>query len=129
MSVIATTNLTSALNSILSTLNSLPPQIQSTLNETQIQSTFQNLSNSLSPYLNTLSNSEFQNLLSNLTWINENLSELTGLLNQLPTKVLLRSNAQDLVELLKAGTMSLSILTVASPDIWSVLYPFLYACM
>lgn len=112
------TSLNSTLSSLLYIIGTLPPQIKASLNETQIQSTFSSLSTTLSPFLDNLSTLELQTLFSNLTWINENLNELTDILYELPIKILERSNRQDLVGLISLGTTSFSILSVASPDVW-----------
>ena len=120
-----TSSIATAAQHILDALNSLPAQALQSFDQSVLQASLNGLVAAVDPYVVPLTSLERQNLLTNVTWIAEHIDQLSSVLNNLPADVLQRTLPSDLIQLVVAGSERASIMTVASPDLWSIVYVFI----
>ena len=120
----STNSVTEASQNILNALSTLPNQVISRINLPDLQTALTSLAATVDPYLDPLTQLNQQALLSNTTWIAENLDGLATVLARLPSDVLARTLPGDLVQLVAAGAKRSDILTVTSPDLWYNVHNF-----
>jgi hypothetical protein len=111
--------LANATNALAIALSSLPRPIMAVSNTTILGNELVALSHSLAPLMEALSPALTESLLTNLTFVRENLESLDVVLSKLPQAELARSSFDELVQLVAIGATKFTLRTVWAPEVWS----------
>ncbi|BGP23024.1 hypothetical protein JCM10295v2_001917 [Rhodotorula toruloides] len=110
-------------------ISSLPSQLVSTTNVPLLSSQLSHLAADLSPALPTLGAAQQEALLSNATWLAGQTSLLSSFVARLPAAERNSASHDELLALIQIASTRYDLLTVWTPDVWSLLFLFLVAIL
>ncbi|GAA5971558.1 hypothetical protein JCM11641_000639 [Rhodosporidiobolus odoratus] len=110
-----------SLNSALTTL----PSTLTTANLSLLASLLSTLSSDLTPALPSLASLQLETILTNTTYLAQNLGQLSAVTSQIPkSDVSDAPSPADLIAVIEIGVTKYDILTVWAPEVWAVVGMF-----
>ncbi|BGO89819.1 hypothetical protein JCM10020v2_001453 [Rhodotorula toruloides] len=110
-------------------VSSLPSQLISSTDVPLLSSQLSHLASDLSPALSTLGAAQQEALLTNATWLAGQTSQLSSLVARLPAAERVSTSHDELLALIQIASTRYDLLTVWTPDVWSLLFLFLVAIL
>ncbi|ORY88586.1 hypothetical protein BCR35DRAFT_329831 [Leucosporidium creatinivorum] len=104
------------------TLSALPYQLSNTT--ASLPSLLNTLSTDLTPLLPTIAAAEEDALLSNATWLAENIGALSALTAQIPQNSVQHASKESLIAMIQTGTTTYNVTTLWSPDLGALVMMF-----
>ncbi|GAA6037025.1 hypothetical protein JCM8097_005514 [Rhodosporidiobolus ruineniae] len=118
--------LPAVVDSLTSSLNALPAALTSA-NLSLLADHLSKLSNDLTPVLPDLAADQQETLLTNSTWLAEQLSQLSAITSQIPSADVQHATQADLIAMIQTGSRRYDIWTLWAPEIWAITLMFLIA--
>lgn len=115
--------------SFAAAVSSLPSQLISTTDVPLLSSQLSHLASDISPALSTLGAAQQEALLTNATWLAGHTAQLSSVVARLPAAERTADSHEQLLDLIQIASTRYDVLTVWSPDVWSLLFIFLVAIL